>query len=167
MSQFRESHMDVQLRKTEHSICCFIQVKQFLVPVVQRWRAWSDLLISHLTKYIWCLLQFSWAGNRWLLKTRPTAGKELPQTPGKQLGCIPAEIFVRRSKPRGAVLLPQLLFLAKLYHPGNYGLACGKVIPGLQGSLVICSPSCQVTDKYGEEDEWDWCGSWCQVITAQ
>lgn len=24
----------------------------------------------------------------------------------------------------------------------------------------MCSPCCQVSEKYGEEDEWDWCGSW-------
>lgn len=36
MSHFTESHMEGQLHKTEHSVCCFIHVKQFLVAVVQR-----------------------------------------------------------------------------------------------------------------------------------
>lgn len=41
--------------------------------------------------------------------------------------------FCGEEQDQGEKLLPQLLFWAELYRPGNYGLVCGKVMPGLQG----------------------------------
>lgn len=45
----------------------------------------------------------------------------------------PSRDFCEEEQAQGTMLLPQLLFLAELYYLGNYGLACGKVMPGLQG----------------------------------
>lgn len=41
--------------------------------------------------------------------------------------------FCEEEQAQGTMLLPQLLFLPELYYPGSNGLACGKVMPGMQG----------------------------------
>lgn len=41
--------------------------------------------------------------------------------------------FCEEEQDQDDKLLPQLLFWAELYRPGNYGLVWGKVMPGLQG----------------------------------